>query len=76
MKEARALLRELQKKNSMLEEKKSVEIKTMEEMMKRESSVKVNQIRAEFEQAVSKKEEIARQLERAGKEFEKKLLLA
>ena len=69
-------MRELQKKNSMLEEKKSVEIKTMEEMMKRESSVKVNQIRAEFEQAVSKKEEIARQLERAGKEFEKKLLLA
>ena len=69
-------MRELQKKNSMLEEKKSVEIKTMEEMMKRESSVKVNQIRAEFEQAVSEKEEIARQLERAGKEFEKKLLLA
>ena len=58
-----------------MEEKKSIEIKTMEEMMQRESEIKLNQIRTDLEQAISEKERVARQLEEAEKEFEKKLLI-
>lgn len=75
MKEVRALWRELQKKNNFLEEKKNAEIKTMEEILKKESEGKLNQIRTDLESAISEKERVARQLEEAEKEFEKKLLL-
>ena len=47
----------------------------MEEMMQRESEIKLNQIRTDLEQAISEKERVARQLEEAEKEFEKKLLI-
>lgn len=43
--------------------------------MQRESEIKLNQIRTDLEQAISEKERVARQLEEAEKEFEKKLLI-